>query len=331
MPIETSTHGIAQLDILIRQAVILGLRELRKNPDLLEYCFASLPKDQVTADQYGQSTVDRVKEWFIKTDIPVSVNLRIGKPKFPCVTIEIREQQEAEATLGDVNYDPAEYPENPWPDVTPAFSATYDTTTGDVKIPKAIADAIFIAPGMVLVDRNSQTFTITDAIDDTTVRIATGQKPDFGQVTIRYGKPANIVTLESCVFRGTIGVGCHVQGEAEQLLWLHSIVMFILLRYKQQYLEARGFERSTLNSTTAIRDDSWGAENIFSQYVNMTGFWRNYWPKLMGLRPQGINIGIKVADGGTSPSSIDVDQQAWGMEQDVLAGITTTKITGSSK
>ena len=56
-------------------------------------------------------------------------------------------------------------------------------------------------------------------------------------------------------------------------------VVFMLLRYKQDLLEARGFERSTISSSQAQRDNSSENELFFNRYMSITGYVRHSWPK----------------------------------------------------
>lgn len=48
----TEAQGIVQSDILIRSALIAAISDLRANPYLLQYCFASLVNDNLTWQEY---------------------------------------------------------------------------------------------------------------------------------------------------------------------------------------------------------------------------------------------------------------------------------------
>lgn len=321
----TQTNGIWQGDVIVRTGIMQGLRELRKNPELLDYCFASLPRDELTALEYGKATVDKAREWFKNTDIAVRMNIAINSPKLPCISIEQQQASEAEATLGDVHYTPYETDDSDWPNATAAFSATsYDIDTGRVGIPTAITNSTLIFPGMVIQDRKGNELTILGTYDESTVVIDPIPDIDLSVCVLKYARPANIRSLESLEFKGTFAIGCHVQGEPEQLIWLSSILQFILLRYKEQYFEARGFERSTLSVTGMVRDPNWEVENVYTQYTQMSGFYRNYWPKRFGLRAQGVIIQpLEILGGTETPGNPDLSQEAWIMEDDTLDGIAT--------
>jgi hypothetical protein len=332
--LTTVTGGIFQGDIIMRTALIQGIRELRNNPDLLDYCFASLLNDDLTAKTYGESTIEKAKRWFKDIEIPVALTLRVGSPKFPCITVELQASQEAETTLGDVHYQASETYRDPWPAVTPTFSAQYDPDTGYLTIPDSITGAYLIFVNMLVVSRKGNVYPILETIDESTVRLAEDlTTEDFGQCVLKYSNPANYADLESLEMRGSFAIGCHVQGEVEELIWLSSIVQFVILRYKQTYLEARGFERSVISVTGPTHDSRWGVEAIYSQYVNLQGHYRNYWPKTIGIVPQGILLEpLRIAVGQASPEGMIDEQSSWIMDEDedVLAGARLVGVKGSA-
>lgn len=330
MTIRTQTNGIQQTDVIIQEAIRQGFRELRKKPELLDYCFAGLANDDLTASKLGEGSIARARRWFEQTDISVRLNMALASPQFPCVSIELQQETEQEATLGDVHYQPTELDDSEWSAITPVFAATYDDQTGHLQIPQAIVDSILIFPGMVVVDRANQAFTIIDMVDEQTVDIG-AQQGDFSACVLKWARPQRIVSLESLEFRGVYAIGCHVQGEAEHLFWLRSLVTFILLRYKQIHLEARGLERTTLAIQGAGRDERWGVEQVFTQYIQLTGSYRNYWPKAIGDRIQGIiTTPIRILDGTATPETLDINQAEWVMEQDPLDGLKLVGIKGQA-
>src|SRR6476646_6304158 len=49
----TNCKGVFQGDIIIRTALIEGMRDIRRQPWLLDYAFASLAQDDLTKSVYG--------------------------------------------------------------------------------------------------------------------------------------------------------------------------------------------------------------------------------------------------------------------------------------
>ena len=311
----TRIMGIHQSDIIIRSAIEAGLADLRANPWLLDYVFASLPQDVITWRDYGEKSVQEAKKWFVNTHIPVSVMPRLDESKWPQITIELLESSEVvpETTIGDVNYEPEEENDSTWPALTPQFTpVSYVPSTGLVKL--AAAPEAWMAKGMYIVDRQGQAHEIIDVIDDKTFKIDPGTVADFRMATIKGHRPTWKVAVESSSFKESYRIGIHVSGEPVHLTWLHAIVQFALLRYKQVLMEARGFERSTFGSSQVSLNERIEAENILSRYVTVTGYVRQFWPKAVSRVIDGVDTTIQV--GGvnkdmTVEPSMNPDDMTW--------------------
>lgn len=366
IPSQTEARGIFQADIILRTALKAGIDDLRANPWLLDYVFASLTQDVEdgqlvrvdTTKDYGEKEIDKAKRWFLKTDIPVMVAPRIDEARIPSITIKLAESTEAEVTLGDIHYQTTEStPTTTWPPLAGPFVVdTYDPSTGIVGIPASVSDNFIIVPGMVLVDAKGQIFTIQSIVqdqaevevqtaddlaatlpmpldgsvvgttivppeDNDTLRVvvspATGA--DFTRTLLKGAQPSLVTQLESVRYRETYQIGVHVASEPVYLTWLHSIIVFILLRYKQDLLEARGFEQSVPNSTDFDRNDNFPEDqNVFSRYINVTGYVRQYWPKRIDRAITSVTGTIQIEGAGNMPPDVDLDEQLWVGDLDSL-------------
>ena len=317
--------GIVQSDLLIRSALIEGIADLRRHPELLDYVFASLPRDELTASAYGQKEADLAKGWFLKTEVVVFMSTRLDKPKFPSLSISLLESSEAEKTLADVHSTPQEDNDLEWRDLTPRFAPSgYTASTGVMTIPDVITAELFLSPGMVIMDSVGVSHEIVDVTDRGTIVLAEGTVADFGHATIRGASPSRVVTIESVKMKESYQIGCHVHGESWQLMALHSIVCFILLRYRESLLEARGFERTSISSSDFRRDDFLDVENVFSRHVTISGYVQQMWPKLISEKitgtvfvPAFVAVDRTVTDIDTG---ITVDSEdAFLIERDSLA------------
>lgn len=317
-------NGIHQSDVIIRTALVDAIADLRKNPQLLDYVFSSLPKDEQTAKDYGDKSVNKAKEWFLKTDIPVSMVPRIDEGKWPRITISLADSQEVENTLGDIHYDPVEFMTNTkdWPALSKTFTPTsFDPQTGKIVLPSTITDNLVIAKGMFVIDHIGNPREIIDIDDGGIIYIAPDSIVDLRDAVIKGVKPMMAVHLESAVFRETYHIGIHVGSEPVYLTWLHSIIVFALLRYRQKY-EARGFERSSFSSSDFMKNDQFDAELVFSRYVTINGMVRNYWPKdivgtinSVSLDALRINPADKLPVG---PNDVNKDKALWvGQNDDI--------------
>ena len=315
---DTQITGIHQSDVIIRSAIVAGLADVRANPWLIDYIFASLPQDPLTWKEYGQRELTQAKEWFLKTNIPVSVLPRFDESKWPMITIELLESSEvtSESTHGDVNYEPWESNNKLWPTLTPAFTpASYTPATGIVVLPDTTECGLFA--GMFIVDRTGQAHEIIEVISNTILKIAPNTVADFRKSYIKGHQPNWKISVESSSFKETYRIGIHVQNETVYLTWLHAIMQFVLLRYKQVLLEARGFERSTINSSQVAEDQRFETENIFTRFITISGYVRQFWPKIVAPVIDGVELdalqvsGVGGVDVRVEGTGVDVDEQLW--------------------
>lgn len=276
----TEIKGIFQSDIIIRTAIIRALELMRANPSLLDAVFHSLVEDELTRNVYGEKQIELSKEWFLKTEIPVMMNFRVSESDIPCIVISLQESVEAEQTHGDVHYVPQETTDGDWPPLSPPFTPlAYSPTSGIMLLPANLMGDQLIAPGMLVVTRDGRQYPIVANLGDDEISLAPYTTGDFTGAIIRGATQRYVTTVESVDFKESYQIGIHVMNEPVNLLVLHSIVKFCLLKYKQELLEARGFERSVLSSTDLRRNMEFDMEEAFVRFINITGYVRQYWPK----------------------------------------------------
>lgn len=297
----TNILGVFQTDELIQSALTAALNDIRLHPDLLDYVFQYLISDP--AFKKGREKRDEAKKWFLKTRIPVFVSPRMDDAKMPCISIKLLESSETENTLGDVN---AEAPEEltvlPWSDLTPVFTAiNYNPLLGQLTIPDDILAVLVVVPGLVIMDDQGLPHTITDMASDQTAIIDAGITASFNKATIRGMQPGQITTIGTVACRETYQIGIHINGEPTFLLPLFYIVFFALLKYRKDFLEGRGLERTSVAATDFRRDESFEAELVFSRFINLSGTVRQYWPQDTNDIIQTVQTVPVIEDGGNKP------------------------------
>jgi hypothetical protein len=302
--LNTEALGVFQSDVIIRSAVVEGINDLRRNPWLLNYVFASLAKDNLTVDEYGYNEIERAKEWFQRTNVSVVWNVGTNDPKFPCISIALMSSQEVESegTLSDTHYQPFEDNNWDWPVlVGPTTPTAYVYTTGLMTIDPA-ALAVVLAPGMVVVTKAGRQYPILEVVETNSFTITAGTVDDFGGMVIKTANPAYITELESAVFREVYTLGSHCDSEPVHLTYLHSILVFILRRYAQSLLEARGYERSTINSTDFKVEGDTAPEFLYSRYIQITGSVRQSWPKTVTMKGLSVVTAVRELDVAEPPT-----------------------------
>ena len=315
-PIMTDTYGIHQSDVIIRSALVAAIADVRAHPFLLDYVFSSLPKDPLTWREYGEKSVDKAKEWFLKTNINVIIAPVMDEIQAPAITISLLESAEVEreTTLGDVHSDAFEDDAQTWPTLTrPLTPASYVPGTGVLIFNSVVPTTLEV--GQFVIDRVGRAHTIEEVISEYSFRVHAGTVADFRNCIIKPARPPQVVALESSSFKETYRIGVHAPAEPQILTWLHSIVVFCLLRYKQALLEARGFERSTFGSSDFAREEQFESQLVFARYINLSGYVRQYWPKTFSTTTDAVNTTIAVSgadvDMSISGAGENVSDQGW--------------------
>lgn len=324
--ITTRTNGIFQGDVIIRTALIKAFDEMRKSPWLLDFAFAGLVNDTLTAGQYGIAELEKAKKWFMETEIPIAIFYHRDNISSPLIAVSLEESTEAESTLGDVSkegafesVDSTDIVAMPLSAAGPFTPTDYDSSTGIITVPANI-DLSEVYPGMVIVDKKrNQSHVISDIYDDKLV-IPIGVTADFTNTIVAPSDNLYIASIESCHFKETYRIDLYVSGNATLLIYLHSIVQFALLKYKQELFEARGFERMVVNAQ-GIRGfpTEGGPEFIYDRPIMLTGYVQHYWPKDIRGKLNGISVFERVLADAPSPELL-VDELE--EEQIGLAGDT---------
>jgi hypothetical protein len=293
-PDNTQALGIAQSDVLVRTALKAAIADLRAQPQLLDFVFASLPQDTLTANEYGKSERQRAKDWFLNTEIKVATAPRLDEAMFPLLAIDLLDSTESvpEARIGDVHAPSSEAFGDPVLRIGPFVPSSYNPTTGIMVLP--VVPEAYLMPGQFVVDHKGRSFEVLEVTAEDTLVLAPNTMGDFNPCTIVSGSPGWVAGLESSSFRESYRVTCYVSGEVAHCIWLHSIVVFILLRYKEVLLEARGLERTTFQSGALQRDPRFESENVFLRSIDVSGYVRHYWPKIIAPIIDGFIPDLRV-------------------------------------
>ena len=295
MTIATKSLGICPSDIVVRTAVVWGIQELRAKPWLLDYVFAGIPADELTAPVYGKKEVDAAKRWFLRTPVHVVLAKSLRGAKFPCVAILLASSREVKSELGDVNYEVDE--PKPWsvayqPPLTDPFTPlSYDRTTGRIVLPTSVAgddtkdppvpaQAVFAA-GQIVQTRAGKLIPIV-AAEGAVLYVAPNQVVELAGAVVRGQDPPVTVQLKSSMFAESYALGVFTVDEAQQqCLWLHAILQFVLLRGRQHLLEARGLQNTAIESSDMKPGTLFPgmAEALHARYVTLSGEVLQWWPQ----------------------------------------------------
>lgn len=321
---------ILQGDVLISELIRQGLDDLRKNIWLLDDVFSSFVQVEAFREKYGQKEIDRAKEWFANNKIDVYMRYRNDKDEMPCVTVALGGSDEIVdmKSLGDLSPEietliPSKIGKPIPYMVKPFVPASYDSNTNIVVAPDSTS-LRRATPGMLLVDTETGNGYVISQVYDQSITIIPGTEPFEAQrVAVAPKYPFYRVRREHTFFSENYQIGCHVHGDPSTLLWLHSIVLYLILRYRESMLEGRGFAQSSVSSTDLMPNSAMsqpGGETVFSRFISLNGQVENSWLKLpervietaeLGKTDaSGFKYGIKIlsnldGDGGEG------DEQLW--------------------
>jgi hypothetical protein len=309
-------EGVFPDDLLIKSTLEHGLKELRENQWELSLVFAALTKDPVTFALYGEKERQRAIEWFNNTQISVLWDLRLAADKIPSVSYSIQSCEQTEETLADAHYDMSEDRTAEWEAVTAQLQPNYIPATGLVTIDESALQGP-ITEGMMLVTKTGTQYAILEVASINQFFIAKNLITDLNGSYVKTGSPSLVSGIESDRFKETLKIGCHVSGDPITLTYLHSIVFYILLKYRKTLLEARGFERSTISAGPYMRDDRFqiGADQCFTRYINLVGTVTMTWAATQVKKIQTVTGSLDAVSAGTNPDRFIAepgnDDPAW--------------------
>lgn len=328
--------GIFQGDIIIKTAIDLGIEDMRKNPWLIQHMLEDLALSPYLKEKYGQKQIDACKEWFANNQIDVYMRPRDGRDRTPCVSITMGGSSEKPdmKTEGDLsNFKKILYPNTigkPVPYVIkPFMPVDYNETTGALTVPKEV-DLSLIAQNMILVNPSNGTGFIILSVAVNTIFIGANQSVDATELGVVPHFQYYEARIEHTFFEETYSIECHASGDPQTVMWLWSIVLTGLLRYRQGLLEANGFAESTVRSGAPGLNEAWsteGGEKMYSREITLTGQVQNTWVKAPHRFIENVNMkeitgcdtyvgGIKILSNLNSPSFIDQSEELWTTVED---------------
>lgn len=294
-------------DLVLLKLFKQGMAEIRANPWVLDFIFERLIEEATDLQKtYGEKEIDRAKKWFLKNNIDVRLAYNLDGIQFPCITIELMSQSESKphATLGDVAAPPwdedvnqNEYVIKPRSLAGPYPSVNYNLTTGEVTLPDGF-DTELIFKGQALYSPNSKNEYVISSINKTTTNsfyINTGVRDDFtgGYITPAYQTLK--VRREIAMFNEQYNFKIMVQGDAGHLIWLHTIVSYLLLKFRKTLLEKKNIGLTTISSGPMIQEqqEQYGGEIVYSREISMEGICEVTWVSDILQKFEGVIFSLE--------------------------------------
>ncbi len=300
--------AILASDILIKSAIEAAFADLRRHHWILEDIFAGLLSDPLSKDEYGAKEMQTAVDWFLNQEIPVLLQHRVSDaPTMPCVTISYApgEEDQSRTSMSDARLtsemDPVGMVQAN--NLTRVFNATsYDTDTGYLVIPDHIDTSVIRKDQFIFSNKTGRAYVIRKVIDSRTVEIASKVLDSFQNIYVRTKYSLWNVESELTFFRESYTIGCYSQGSSASTYWLWQIVTYCLLRYKEAFLEARGFELSNLSfGPLQAADPEVPGDKTYMRAIRISGVVPASWIKFAAPKLEVVNAKIVIADGPQSP------------------------------
>lgn len=327
--------GLFQADAVLKTTVQLFLEDLRKNIWLMNYILEDFTRNPYLKDAFGQKQIDAAKEWFLNNNIDITIGFHPDKLRPPCVSIILGSQQEKEDLkhMGDLSVNqvmllpnqigrPISYV------VKPFIPSGYDAPSGKISVDSKI-DLSTVVAGMILVNPDNGTgYVILDVSGDG-VFIEADQNIGATQFGILPQNQFYQARLEHIFMRASYMVVCTAHGDAQTALWLHDIVFYGLLRYKESLLEALGLSETIISSGDLEINGEFGqdgAETSWNRAISISGQIEQTFIKAphriiesIGLkRRQGSTYsgGVQIISNLDTPPILDESKESWTTVED---------------
>jgi hypothetical protein len=302
-------------DIRIKTMLELGLADISKNAWLLNDILGDTVSNPYLRQRYG-SQIESCKQWLANNRINLFLSeQQADKMEFPAITIEIGASNEKADLkhMGDLSYASIKLiPNNinkPIPYVLKPTTGSYDFDTGVYTFSPDVA-LTQVAPGMILVDpTNGLGYPIQSITNPNQVNL---------EINLNITATTIGIIPKYQFYESRIGhtfmtepykITCHGMDQ-QTLLWLHSIAVYSLLRYRQVLLEKDGYAESMISSGKiyANPDYSDAGQVIWSRDINITGQVENRWI----MQPHRFIEDIQMGTGGGITGKEDIQMGTGG-------------------
>jgi hypothetical protein len=320
--------AVLSTDILVKTAIEAALADLRRNEWILPDIFGGLATDPLSKHEHGYKEVAAAIEWFKKTNIPVFLDFRLDSPTMPCITVANipRAELTNRASLGDEGSIEDYYPEENGGAIKPIkiidnFTIKgYDKAKGTILMPEGLTTEQVVAGQFMVSQASGKAYEILQVLSNTSFKVKPNIQDNLQSVFI--APPVSLWNLhrELTFVQESVSISCNTSGNPVECQWLHDLLWYALLRYKEVYLEGRGFELSTLVSGEMMINQGFSdADRIFTRVITLTGQLEVSWVKYIAPRLHSIKQAIVIADGPKTPPTYKdmADNQGWKMAGDI--------------
>lgn len=287
-------------DIRIKTALELGFEDIAKNPWLLDDILGDTIGNQYLRERYA-SQIESCKQWLANNRINFFMSARDDKMEFPSIVIEMGTSNEKEDMkhMGDLSTETVKLlPNNinkPIPYVIKPLSGSYNPTSGAFTF-DAPVELKTVSSGMILVEPKTGTgYEIQSVTAANQVNLLLNLSLPAGNYGVIPQYQFYETKIGHTFMQEPYTITCNAMDQ-QTALWLHSIAIYSLLRYRQALLEKDGYAESLISSSKLYpnQDFSDAGQVIWSRDILITGQVENRWY----MQPHRIIENTLFAPGG---------------------------------
>jgi len=304
--------AIFQADLILYSALNVALADMRRNTFVLDEAYGCVTQDPFLKDAYGQKEVERLKAT-LKKELHIFMGHRpVDMMKFPCYVIKIGGGQEdaAKDALGDsfqseiVDATTLGGAFNETPNISgPITPINYDQLSGQLTFDEATnLDILNVYEGHYVYDSiNNNYYDIKLVTSSATLLIEAGSLPNLTNMYITRKKNSIGHTKRSIWAYETHTIDIYAT-DATEVIYMWTILMYLLGRYKKQLLDARGFSVSTLGYSEIYKVNEEDPNNLFGRSVTIKGRVEHTWIESSAPVLEGLGFDLKIIDMQTAPA-----------------------------
>jgi hypothetical protein len=228
--------------------------------------------------------MNAIKEWILKTNIPVVLGYNTNETQIPCVSVTLANMAPEQTYLGDRGFDRTLQLQQYERDILiPSFQPkeitfSDDKTSAILTLPDSMgADTqnLFF-PGLRLRDAKRQEYLIST--DPVTTKPRIESLPDGAAVTSIDSSSLEVIspyqdvnyTGGAMFFRYNLNINIYSNSNQQDGIWLWMIVMWILLRNRPTMTKLFGIDLSIPSSGDYFKDPQMNPEHVWIRTITMT-------------------------------------------------------------
>lgn len=321
---------IFQSDLLWYSALEAALADMRKNKFLLDDAYSCLLTDPLMKQMYGQKEIDNFKAFLDKKIHIFTEHRPPDTAKFPAFVIQIGGGTEdaGKDALGDgygrEDVDPATLGgvfQTPQYVVEPRTPIEYDDLTGQVTFgPDVDLTKSNVFEDQIVYDEvNKKGYVIQLVIDSSNLVLEQGINPPPNLTGMTIRQRSNVVAhTRRAIWAYETHTVTSMATNATEVLYLYTLMIYMLGRYKKQLWEARNFQISTISYGPIYRASPESDPNIvYARDIQVKGRVEHSWIESTAPLIQGVNMELQIADMETAPAfEAEVAAQGWSGEGD---------------